>query len=72
MKTPKKVSTVTKLTTNTDKLQAHLWREFLVASGTPWNELSDEWAEFFYSQAEIETAQIKLEELAKKAVGEVV
>ena len=42
MKTKVK-STVTKLTTNTDKLQAHLWREFLVASSVPWGELSEEW-----------------------------
>lgn len=43
MKTPKKVSTVTKRTTSTDKLQAHLWREFLVASSVPWELLSEDW-----------------------------
>lgn len=72
MTTKRKTVAVSKRPTSDEKLQAKLWREFLVASGTPWNELSDDWAEFFYSQAEIETAQTRLEELAKKAVGEVV
>jgi len=71
MKTKVK-STVSKRTTSTDKLQAHLWREFLVASSIPWGELSEEWKDFFQAQGYIETAKDRLEELAKKAVGEVV
>lgn len=71
MKTKVK-STVTKRTTSTDKLQAHLWREFLVASSIPWELLSEEWCEFFVAQGFIESASERLEELAKKAVGEVV
>lgn len=63
-------STVTKRTTSTDKLQAHLWREFLVASSVPWSELSKEWQLFFYEQGDIVNASSRLEELAKKAVGE--
>ena len=65
-------STVTKRTTNTDKLQAHLWREFLVASSVPWELLSEEWQLFFYEQGDIVKASSRLEELAKKAVGELV
>ena len=67
MKTKVK-STVTKRTTSTDKLQAHLWREFLVASSIPWELLSEEWKDFFQAQGYIETASVRLEELAIKAV----
>lgn len=71
MKTKVK-STVSKRPTSDEKLQAKLWREFLVASSIPWGELSDDWAMFFYEQGDIVNASSRLEELAKKAVGEVV
>lgn len=71
MKT-KPVSKVSKRPTADEKLQAKLWREFLVASSIPWSELSEEWQLFFYEQGDIINASSRLEDLAKKAVGEVV
>lgn len=67
MKQPKKIS-VSKRTTSQEKLKAHLWDEFLKASSVPWGELSEEWAEFFIQQGYIETASVRLEELAIKAL----
>lgn len=59
---------VSKRTTSQEKLKAHLWDEFLKASSIPWDMLSDEWADFFLAQGYVETASVRLEELAIKAV----
>lgn len=69
MKTKPKLSVV-KRTTSAEKLKAKLWDEFIKNSSIPWEQLSEEWKDFYVQQGYIETASETLEELAIKAVGE--
>lgn len=68
MTTKKKVVSVTKKTTVEDKLDAIRWQAFIKASGLPYEELSEEWHQFFSAQAEITTAQTELVKLIDKAI----
>lgn len=67
MKQPKK-STVTKRTTDEDKLSSIRWQAFIKASGLPYDQLTEEWASFFSAQSEIETAEVELVRLIDIAI----
>lgn len=45
------------------------WEKFLIASGTPFLSLSNEWLAFFDGQINIETAQIELVRLIDLAIA---
>lgn len=45
------------------------WEKFLIASGTPFLSLSNEWLAFFDGQSNIETAQIELVRLIDLAIA---
>jgi hypothetical protein len=68
MTTKKKTTTVTKRVTEEDKLNSVRWNAFIKASGTPVQELTDEWLSFFDSQADIETASSELVRLIDLAI----
>lgn len=68
MKTPRK-AVVTKRISEDEKLNAARWSAFIVASGTPVNELTDEWYTFFDKQADVETASVELVKLVDKAIA---
>ena len=44
------------------------WNSFLVASGTPYENLTENWLNFFSQQAEISTAQTELVKLIDAAI----
>lgn len=67
MKTPKR-SVVSKKVSDDEKLNASRWSAFIVASGTPVNELTDEWYTFFDKQADVETASVELVKLIDLAI----
>lgn len=68
MKTPKR-AVVSKKLSDDEKLNALRWSAFIVASGTPVNELTDEWYTFFDKQADVETASVELVKLVDKAIA---
>lgn len=68
MTTKKKTVSVTKKTSVEDKLNALRWREFIRASGLPYEELSEEWLNFFSGQSDPTTAQTELVKLIDKAI----
>ena len=63
-----KRSVVSKKVSDEEKLNALRWSAFIVASGTPVNELTDEWYTFFDKQADVETASIELVKLVDLAI----
>ena len=71
MKTPKK-ATVTKKVSPSDRLQDALdsirWTSFIKASGLPYDQLSEDWLEFFSSQADPKTASKELVRLIDIAI----
>ena len=67
MKTPKRV-TVAKKTTVEDKLNALRWESFIRASGLPYEELSEEWYQFFSGQSDPTTASTELVKLVDRAI----
>lgn len=71
MKTPKK-ATVTKKVSPSDRLQDALnairWTSFIKASGLPYDQLSEDWLEFFSSQADPLTASTELVRLIDIAI----
>jgi hypothetical protein len=69
MKSPRKSAIVSKKITDEIITNASRWTAFLVASGTPYENLSDEWVLFFSAQAEIETASTELVRLIDAAIS---
>lgn len=69
MKTPRK-AVVSKRVSEDGKLNAKRWEAFLVASGTPIQELSDEWYNFFDKQADVATASTELVKLIDLAIAQ--
>lgn len=71
MKT-KSTNKVTKKVSPSDRLQDALnairWTSFIKASGLPYDELSEEWLEFFSSQADPQTASVELVRLIDIAI----
>ena len=67
MKTPKR-AVVSKKVSDDEKLNAKRWEAFLVASGTPFLSLSNEWLAFFDAQSNIETASTELVRLIDLAI----
>lgn len=47
---------------------AKRWEQFIIHSGIRFEDLSNEWVEFFDAQAEISTAQIELVRLIDLAI----
>ena len=68
MKTPRK-AVVSKRVSEDEKLNAQRWSAFIKASGTPVNELTDEWYTFFDKQADVATASVELVKLVDKAIS---
>lgn len=68
MKTPKRV-VVSKKLSDEEKLNASRWIAFIKASGTPIQELSDEWYNFFDKQADVATASVELVRLIDIAIA---
>lgn len=68
MKTPKR-AVVSKKVSDDEKLNAQRWSAFIKASGTPVNELTDEWYTFFDKQADVDTASVELVKLVDKAIA---
>lgn len=68
MKTPRK-AVVSKRVSEDEKLNALRWSAFIVASGTPLTELTDEWYTFFDKQADVETASVELVKLIDLAIA---
>ena len=67
MRTPRK-AVVTKRVSEDEKLNAKRWEAFLIASGTPFISLSNEWLAFFDGQSNIETASTELVRLIDIAI----
>ena len=67
MKTPRK-AIVSKRISEDEKLNSIRWTQFIIHSGVRFEDLSDEWVEFFDSQAEISTAQTELVRLIDLAI----
>jgi hypothetical protein len=65
---PRKTSIVSKKVSDEQLQNAIRWEKFLIASGTPFLSLSDEWLAFFDGQANIETAQTELVRLIDAAI----
>ena len=68
MTTKKKVVSVTKKSTVEDKLDALRWQAFIKASGLPYEELSEEWLDFFSGQSDPTTASFELVKLVDRAI----
>lgn len=68
MKIPRKSATVSKKVTDEQLQNAIRWEKFLIASGTPYGNLTDEWHHFFSAQAEIATASYMLERFIDAAI----
>lgn len=71
MKT-KPTTTVTKKISPSDRLEDALnairWTSFIKASGLPYDQLSENWLEFFSSQADPQTASTELVRLIDIAI----
>jgi len=67
MKTPKR-AVVSKKITDIQIQDAKRWEAFLIASGTPFISLSNEWLTFFDEQSNIETASTELVRLIDIAI----
>lgn len=68
MKTPRK-AVVSKRVSDDQILNSQRWEKFLIASGTPYENLNAEWLAFFDGQAEISTAQTELVRLIDLAIS---
>lgn len=67
MKTPKR-AVVSKKISDDERLNAKRWEQFIIHSGIRFEDLSNEWVEFFDAQAEISTAQTELVRLIDAAI----
>jgi hypothetical protein len=68
MKTPKR-AVVSKKITDSQVVDAQRWLAFIEASGTPYENLTEEWHSFFSQQAEISSASVELVKLIDKAIS---
>lgn len=69
MSVPKKKAVVSKKVTDEIVLNANRWTQFIIHSGVRFEDLSNEWVEFFDAQAEISTAQTELVRLVDLAIA---
>jgi hypothetical protein len=69
MKIPRKSATVSKKLTDEIVANSHRWTQFIIHSGVRFEDLSDEWVQFFDQQAEISTAQTELVRLIDLAIA---
>lgn len=69
MSVPKKKAVVSKKVSDEQLQNSKRWEKFLVASGTPYVNLTDEWHKFFSAQAEIATASYMLERFIDAAIA---
>lgn len=67
MKTPRK-AVVSKRVSEDEKLNANRWTQFILYSGVRFEDLSDEWVQFFDQQSEISTASTELVRLIDLAI----
>jgi hypothetical protein len=68
MSIPKKKAVVSRKVSDEQLQNAKRWESFLIASGTPIQELSDEWYNFFDKQADVATASVELVKLIDLAI----
>lgn len=68
MKTPRKSATVSKKITDEIVANSNRWIQFIIHSGVRFEDLSDEWVQFFDQQAEISTASTELVRLIDIAI----
>lgn len=69
MKIPKK-AVVSKRVTDEIVANSNRWTQFIIHSGIRFEDLSNEWVEFFDGQAEISTAQTELVRLIDLAIAQ--
>lgn len=68
MSTPKKKAVVAKRPSAEQIQDAKRWEQFIIHSGIRFEDLSNEWVEFFDAQSEIRTAQAELVRLIDIAI----
>lgn len=67
MKTPRK-AVVSKRVSEDEKLNATRWAAFIKASGLPYEQLSEEWLDFFSAQSDPQSASTELVRLIDIAI----
>lgn len=68
MATAKKTAVVSKKLTDEILANSNRWTQFIIHSGIRFEDLSDEWVQFFDSQSEISTASTELVRLIDIAI----
>lgn len=69
MKTPKRVSVARR--PSADQIQdANRWTSFVKASGLPYDQLSEEWLDFFSAQSDPQSASTELVRLIDLAIAQ--
>ena len=63
MSAPKKKAVVSKKLSDQQIVDAARWNDFIRASGVPFEELTEEWKDFFDAQSDPLTASFKLVKL---------
>lgn len=70
MSTPKKKAIVTKRPSAEQIQDAKRWTAFIEASGLPYDQLSEEWLDFFSAQSDPQSASTELVRLIDLAIAQ--
>lgn len=70
MSTPKKVSTVSKRPSAEQIQDANKWNEFVTASQIEWDDLSEDWKDFFEVIGNTKSSSEEINQAIEKAIGE--
>lgn len=70
MKTPRRVSTVSKRPSVEQIADASKWNSFVAASQTEWDELSESWKDFFEVIGDTKSSSEEINQAITKAMGE--
>ena len=70
MSTPKKKVSVSKRPSAEQIQDANRWQQFIKASGLPYENLSEDWLEFFDAQSDPQSASTELVRLIDLAIAQ--